>query len=279
MISSRNYAPAPKLLPFLRRYYIFDAALPATFELEDFLLADNAFVRVLIEGDWAWWDDGRWVELRGPLLFGANSRAMKVRVRGPFSVASFAIRPSAWTSLFEAPANDFADRIVPLAEGWGDAASAALVRNIAETRDDAAYVAAMEMAVVEQLERIGRNQVDPVLASFEAIARNDSTIRVEEAAQLLGLSPRQLERRCLAGFGLSPKSVLQRCRFLDMAAAIRGQSATDEAELAALRFFDQSHLNREFRRYTGMTPGAFQRATTPLFDASLTLRIEGKQLA
>lgn len=279
MISSRNYPPAPKLLPFLRRHYIFAAALPAGFEIEDFLLADNAFVRVLIEGDWAWWNDGRWVELSGPLLFGANSRAMKVRVRGPFSVASFAIRPSAWTSLFEAPATDFADRIVPLAEGWGDAASAALARNIAETRDDAAYVAAMETAVVEQLERIGRNQVDPVLASFEAIARNDSTIRVEEAAQLLALSPRQLERRCLAGFGLSPKSVLQRCRFLDMAAAIRGQSATDEAELAALRFFDQSHLNREFRRYTGMTPGAFQRATTPLFDASLTLRIEGKQLA
>lgn len=279
MISSRNYAPAPKLLPFLRRYYIFAATLPDAFELEDFLLADNAFVRVLIEGDWAWWDDGRWVNLTGPLLFGANSRAMKVRVRGPFSVASFAVRPSAWTSLFEAPATDFADRIVPLAEGWGKAAADALGRHTLEAGNDDELIAAMESAVLEQLERIGRNQVDPVLASFESIARNDSTIRVEDAAQLLGLSPRQLERRCLAGFGLSPKSVLQRCRFLDMAAAIRGQSASDEAELAALRFFDQSHLNREFRRYTGMTPGAFQRAVTPLFDASLQLRVEGKQLA
>lgn len=279
MISSRTYPPAPKLLPFLRRYYIFAATLPEAFELEDFLLADNAFVRVLIEGNWAWWDDGRWIDLTGPLLFGANSRAMKVRVRGPFSVASFAIRPSAWTSLFEVPATDFADRIVPLAEAWGEEAANALGRRVVASDDDQACVSAMEAAVLEQLERVGRNQVDPVLASFESIARNDSTIRVEDAAQLLGLSPRQLERRCLAGFGLSPKSVLQRCRFLDMAASIRGQSTSDEAELAALRFFDQSHLNREFRRYTGMTPGAFQRAVTPLFDASLQLRVEGKQLA
>ena len=131
----------------------------------------------------------------------------------------------------------------------------------------------------DQLAHIGRHRVDPIVASFEAIARNDSTIKVEAAAQLLGLSPRQLERRCLAGFGLSPKAVLQRCRFLDMATAMRGFSNADEAELAALRFFDQSHLNREFRRYTGMTPGAFQRLRSPLFDASLQLRESGKALA
>ncbi|NCW26137.1 MAG: helix-turn-helix domain-containing protein [Betaproteobacteria bacterium] len=99
------------------------------------------------------------------------------------------------------------------------------------------------------------------------------------AAKLLGLSQRQLERRCLISFGLSPKAVLQRCRFLDMAAAMRGLSRADEAELAALRFFDQSHLNREFRRYTGMTPGAFQRLQSPLFTASLELRETGKPLA
>jgi AraC-like DNA-binding protein len=133
--------------------------------------------------------------------------------------------------------------------------------------------------IERQLDQVDRNRVDPVVASFESIARSDSTIKVEAAAKLLGLSPRQLERRCLASFGLSPKAVLQRCRFLDMAAAMRGLSHADEAELAALRFFDQSHLNREFRRYTGMTPGAFQRLQSPLFTASLGLRETGKTLA
>lgn len=280
MLSSRNYAPASKLLPFLRRFYIFDAALPDSFELEDMLLADNAFVRILLKGDWACeTPDGTWTPLSGALVFGANSRALRVRVKGPFSVASFAIRPSAWPALFATPAAAAADKVLPLSQFWDADLAATMEREVRGAANDATQVAAMTHAIERQLDRVGVHQIDPIVASFEGIARNDSTIRVEEAARLLGLSARQLERRCLAGFGLSPKAVLQRCRFLDMASAMRGLSEADESELAALRYFDQSHLNREFRRYTNMTPGAFQRAATPLFTASLKLRVDGKSLA
>lgn len=280
MLSSRNYAPASKLLPFLRRFYIFDAALPESFVLEDMLLADNAFVRVLLKGNWSYLDpDGAWTPLSGALIFGANSRAVRVRVQGPFSVASFAVRPSAWTALFDTPASQVADRVLPLAEVWDPALAGQMESEVLGTSDDAIQVAAMTSAIEHQLATIGHPQIDPIVASFESIARNDSTIRVEEAAKLLGMSSRQLERRCLSGFGLSPKSVLQRCRFLDMASAMRGLGNVDESELAALRYFDQSHLNREFRRYTEMTPGAFQKAVSPLFTASLQLRVDGKNLA
>ena len=280
MLSSRNYAPASRLLPFVRRFYMFDAALPDSFELEDMLLSDNAFVRVLLKGDWAYLDpDGNWTPLTGAMVFGANSRAVRVRVKGPFSVASFAVRPSAWPALFAKPAADFADRIIPLSALWDADIAAPVETEIPKAATDSERVALMTRAIEQQLARIGVNQIDPIVAAFEAIARNDSTARVEEAAKLLGLSARQLERRCLAGFGLSPKAVLQRCRFLDMASAMRGLSDADKSELAALRYFDQSHLNREFRRYTNMTPGAFQRAVTPLFTASLKLRVDGKTLA
>ena len=280
MLSSRNYAPASRLLPFVRRFYMFDAKLPDSFELEDMLLSDNAFVRVLLKGDWAHLDpDGNWTPLSGAMVFGANSRAVRVRVKGPFSVASFAVRPSAWPALFSTPAADFADRIVPLSALWDADISAPVETEIPKAATDSEMAALMTRAIEQQLARVGVNQIDPIVAAFEAIARNDSTARVEEAAKLLGLSVRQLERRCLAGFGLSPKAVLQRCRFLDLASAMRGLSDADESELAALRYFDQSHLNREFRRYTNMTPGAFQRAVTPLFTASLKLRVDGKTLA
>lgn len=280
MLSSRNYAPASKLLPFLRRFYIFDAKLPDSFELEDMLLSDNAFVRVLLKGNWQYLDpEGNWMPLSGAMVFGANARAIRVRVKGPFSVASFAVRPSAWPALFPICASKLADRIEPLADVWDPKVAADMERDVLNASNDETQVAVMTRAIEQQLELVGLNRIDPIVASFEAIARNDSTKRVEEAALLLGLSARQLERRCLAGFGMSPKAVLQRCRFLDMASAMRGLSNVDESELAALRYFDQSHLNREFRRYTGMTPGAFQRAVTPLFTASLQLRVEGKSLA
>lgn len=280
MLSSRNYAPASRLLPFLRRFYIFDAQLPESFELDDILLSDNAFVRVLLKGDWAYNDpSGEWTPLSGALVFGANSRSMKVRVKGPFSVASFAIRPSAWPALFSTPAGEVADLVMPLSDLWGKQIADTMEEAVLAATSDSQSVAAMTDAIDQQLEQVGVNQIDAAVAAFESIARNDSTIRVEEAARLLGMSSRQLERRCMAGFGLSPKAVLQRCRFLDMASAMRGLSNVDETELAALRYFDQSHLNREFRRYTGMTPGTFQKSATPLFTASLKLRVDGKALA
>lgn len=279
MISSRNYAPSARLLPFIRRHYAFSAALPETLVLEDFLMADNAFVRFIHSGSWDLWQDGEWQPKSGMYIFGSNSTLQRIRVRGPLSVVSFALRPSAWTALFERPATDLADRAAPLGENWDAAIVATLTAELCAAQNDAQLVTAMERAIEQQLAFIGKSQVDPVIASFEAIARQDSTIKVEEAARILGLSPRQLERRCLASFGLSPKAVLQRCRFLDMAAAMRGLSNADEAELAGLRYFDQSHLNREFRRYTHMTPGAFQRANTPLFTESLKLRVDGKALA
>lgn len=279
MISSRNYAPAARFLPFIRRHYAFSAALPETLVLEDFLMADNAFVRFIHAGSWDLWESGDWCAKSGLLVFGSNSKMQRIRVRGPVSVVSFAVRPSAWTALFERPATDLADRAAPLEDCFQPAIATQLHDRLHAATTDDQLVAAMEQAIDQQLDHIGKHQVDPVIASFEAIARQDSTIKVETVATLLGLSPRQLERRCLASFGLSPKAVLQRCRFLDMAAAMRGLSKPDEAELAGLRYFDQSHLNREFRRYTNMTPGAFQRANTPLFTESLKLRVDGKTLA
>ena len=279
MISSRNYAPSAHLLPFIRRHYIVEAKLPADFCHEDYLMADNGFVRVILAGEWDWWHQNQWVAGSGALLFGPNAHMLRIRVRGPICVVGFAIRPSAWTALFTQAAASHVDMISPLADAWAPDLVAKLIKSLDAAKQDKDRVAALEAAVETQLASLKGKGVDPLIATFESIARRDSTTRVEEAARILGLSPRQLERRCLTSFGLSPKSVLQRCRFLDMAAAMRGIGNADQAELASLRYFDQSHLNREVRRYAGMTPGAFQKATMPLFTESLKLREEGKTLA
>jgi AraC-like DNA-binding protein len=277
MLASRNYAPSPDLLPFVRRYYVFGADLPVDHLLQDILLAENAFVRVLLQGEWeAEMTPGTWTGAGRAVLFGSNSHPLPVRVKGPFCVAGFAVRPSAWRALFKQPATEFVDMMVPLQRSWGDLADI-LLSDVIAAKDDQAIVAAMEKAVRAQLAAVGRKKkIDEKIARFEAIARADSTARMDDASQQLGLSIRQMERRCLAAYGLSPKTVLRRSRFLDMAEAMRGFSSPGDEILATLRYFDQSHLNREFWRFAGMPPGKFAKAVTPLFTAGLKLRVEGK---
>ena len=278
MLLSRNYPPSPALAPFIRRHYVFEANLPADFVILDRLLSETAFVRILLRGDWAAeMKPGVWETAGETVLFGANARPMPVRVTGPFTVAGFGIKPGGWRALIGKSARTFTDRMIPLSSAWGDLAQT-MFAAVSTAASDGEIVTWMEAALTAQLARIGRSKEDLLMSRFEALARQDSTAKIEDLAAKLGMSVRQVERRCLDAFGLSPKTVLRRSRFLDMATAMRGFSTPSEEQLAALRYFDQSHLNREFHRFAGMTPGKFRRETTPLFTAGLKLRSEGGEL-
>jgi AraC-like DNA-binding protein len=83
----------------------------------------------------------------------------------------------------------------------------------------------------------------------------DPRQRVDRLASDLGLSERQLRRRCLASVGYGPKTLQ---RVLRLRRFIR----TGETELARAAldagFSDQAHLTRECRRLTGLPPTALR---------------------
>jgi AraC-like DNA-binding protein len=275
VLLSRNYPPSPALAPFIRRHYVFAAALAADYELIDQLLSETAFIRILLEGDWAAEMEPNAWRFVGPTpLFGANFQPLRVRVRGSFRVVGIALRPSGWPALFPCSARTMSDRMVALEDHWG-ALAAALHERVAAAEDDEAIVAAIEAVVTERLTQVGNGGANAAMARFEGIARADSTARIGDVAAELGVSVRHLERLSYDCFGHSPKAVLRRSRFLDMAQALRGFSAPSEQELASLRYFDQSHRNREFRHFVRMTSKAFEAASTPLLTAGLKLRADG----
>lgn len=273
MLRSRNYAPCAALSPFVRNHFVFRAPLPQDMVLTDPLLSETAMLRVLIQGDWtAEFTPGHWHSGGPAVLFGNNARCFNVRVRGPFVVAGTAIRPSGWAALCDQHAHNFANAMFPARVAWGEDADTLYGDIVAAADDDDAIIAVLELFWKKQLEKLGNAQCDEAMATFEQIANTDSTMRIADVAQTLGLSTRALERRSCASFGLTPKAVMRRSRFLDMATALRGISNPDEEELAALRFSDQSHLNREFRYFVNMTPGMFEKTPTPLLNAVLRLR-------
>ncbi len=276
MLQSHNFAPPADLMPFIRQVFVFHAPLPQDYVLTDRLISESAMIRILLKGDWSakFGHESEWRSEGPSILFGANNQSFGVRVAGPFTVAGVAVRPSGWAGLFDRKASDAADGMFNLRDFWGTPADA-VYDGVAAAADDAAIVATMEAMVRARLAAVGTYATNAAMAIFEDIARDDSTMRVAEAAERVGLSGRALERHCCATFGLTPKVILRRSRFLDMAAAVRGISDPDEEERAALRFSDQSHLNREFRHFIGMTPGQFEKAQTPLLNAVLKLREDG----
>jgi AraC-like DNA-binding protein len=275
LLLSRNYAPADDLTPYIRQHYVFEAQLPDGFELIDKLMSETAFIRILLKGDWAAEiDPGEWKSFGTVPLMGANGVPLSVRVRGPFHVVGIALRPCGWRSLFDCPASDYADNATALGDLWGPLADT-LVHDVKAAANDAEIVAAIEKSFRARLATRKPRSPDDAMARFEDIARNDCTMPVHDIADQLGISTRQFERICRATFGHGPKVVLRRSRFLETSQAMRGFGSPSAEHLSALHYFDQSHLNREFRHFFGMTPGMFERTQTPLFTAGLKLRADG----
>jgi AraC-like DNA-binding protein len=86
--------------------------------------------------------------------------------------------------------------------------------------------------------------------------------RVEPLADELGLSERQLRRRCHATVGYGPKTLQRVLRFRRFLAEV--DAAGPRADLARLAleagYADQAHLTRECTRLAGLAPGALSRA-------------------
>lgn len=276
MLASRNYAPSAALADIVARHYIFSVDAPDGFELVDKLLSETAFVRILMRGDWAAQvDTDQWVNVGPMVFFGPNSQPLTVRVRGGFLVIGIAFSPSGWRCLFDEPADRYTDTMLPFEQLWGErsgALHADLATLVGANAADAEIIGAVERHMLDYLGTRPAIAPDAAMARFERLARNDSMMLIRDAAALVGLSSRQMERHCRASFGMQPKTVLRRSRFLDMASAMRGLSQPSAQELAALRYYDQSHRNREFRHFIGMTPGQFEATPTPLLTAGLELR-------
>jgi len=271
---SRNAAPPASIAAYVARTFVTHVGQPDDQTTSDILLNESAFVRILVCGHWeARMRGGRWQHYETPILFGAQGRPLPVRVRGGIGVVGFAIRPGAWRALFDGNADALADSLVSLDSSWPELA-AAQAEFDHMLHDPDSMSALVERLVRARIAARGNRKPAADMAAFEAIARAAPTRPVAEVAAALGEPPARFARRVRAFFGHPPKLVLRRARFLDMAAKLRGISMPSEERLAALRFYDQSHVNREFRLFTGMTPAEFARTPTPL----LTLGIESRQL-
>jgi AraC-like DNA-binding protein len=169
----------------------------------------------------------------GPHVAGPDTGPHPVRLTPGDRYLGVRFRPGAVGALFGVPVEALRDLRVPLADlpdfglrGPGDLARATAVR-------------------------LGATSWPEPAAPRIALALREGA-RVAEVAADLGLSERQLRRRCLTAFGYGPKTVQRVVRFqraLRLARAGRGL-----ADVAAESgYADQAHMSNDVRRLAGMS--------------------------
>jgi AraC-like DNA-binding protein len=182
-----------------------------------------------------------WRAGRGAFVAGPDTGPVAVTSMPGSVLLGIRFRPGAGGAALGLPLSELRDRRVDLAEL--DPALAAELHGGLAIHE-----------AVRVLERVARERAgapaDPAVAA--AVTRlQDPGARVETLAGELGLSERQLRRRCHAAAGYGPKTLQRVLRFRRFLAGPR-----DDLARAALEagYADQPHLAREVARLAGTTP-------------------------
>lgn len=268
---SANRAPADDLKPWVARVFTTAVEMTPAEGLQCSFLSDSPALRMLFSGRWeAGTMDGFRTYERETLLFGPQSRAMPVMVEGSFSTLTVILCPGATRAFDPLPLETTVDRILPLAELGLN--SEALFARFEGKEDPEERLLEIEQVMREYIARKGAPEPDPITTAFDMAALADPNLRVGAFAEEQGVAQKTIERIVKRDFGMTPKMVLRRARALDMAATLCGVADKEEVEELALRYFDQSHLTRDFLAFFAMSPTQFAAKPRPLMTLALEVR-------
>jgi AraC-like DNA-binding protein len=257
MLVSR--APAPALRPFVRTVWVSqdDVSSRATREhvLPNgethvvFRLSDTPLRLFASAADRA----GRVV---GHCIVGGPRSSFTVRdVSQPVSSVGAQLHAGAASLVLGVSADEIAERHTRLDEIWGSIVFEMRER-IALAGPPDRQLALFESLLAARLPRV--RALHPAVA--EALARFDPAADVRALVARSGYSHRRFAELFRRAVGLAPKRFARVRRFqraLEQAAA---QAEPSWADLAlGAGYSDQSHFNREFREFAGVTPGRYRQ--------------------
>jgi AraC-like DNA-binding protein len=257
--------------PWIGRLYVAKVAAPDDYRIDCGLFNETAVLRVQLAGQWtAETATGRRRLGRSAVLVGPQTRLMPVSVTGPFISVGYSLRPGASRALKGPRLAEILDQaLLPEEMGFQ---SDWLLSTLDSTDDPETWVQILEEGMRRWVRHFDATPPDELTVKFEVQAFVNPARSISDFAEECGVGERTVERIVMRDFGMSPKQVMRRARALDLASHLRGVADHDEADQLMLRYYDQSHLIREFTEMFGMLPSQFVAAPQPLLTLGLEMR-------
>ena len=246
--------PSPRLRGVVAEYRGFRDDLPAPVVLRE---PPSARVPVIVDLGAGW-------QVRAPaggyrlqhlhaFVAGMHDAFALVEAAGPTLGVQVDLTPVGARKLLGVPMHELANRVVPLDDLLGPEA-AALRERLGEARAWRDRFAIIDAALDRRLANAAGTSpgVGWAWAQLEAGA---GRVSIGALAAELGWSRKRLVARFRDDVGLTPKTAARVLRFQALLARLRSRPTPGWAELAlACGYFDQSHLVRDVRRFSGRTP-------------------------
>ena len=198
---------------------------------------------------------GVWELQPRQFLVGQMKRPVLLRPTGRIDVFGIRFRPAGAYLFLTVPARDITGRFVRLDELENPIFSELGVR-VEDAATVSDRIGLAERTLAGQL--ANDNQSDLIAeTAVEIVLRRRGCVSIGQVAAALGISRRQLERKFSVCVGIGPKMFCRIIRFQHIFHAVEQRDVRRWAEVAlACNYYDQAHLIKEFKEFSGHTPPA-----------------------
>ncbi|MEV6688586.1 AraC family transcriptional regulator [Streptomyces sp. NPDC051130] len=251
----------PRLRPFVHSYAGYWEAAAAPYRVR-LVPTGRAVVLISLGEPFAHvrrlGETGRGSPVTGSLVAGLEDGPRVCDHPGGQEAIRLELTPLGAYRLFAVPMSELTNTVAGLCDVLGPEARM-LVERLAAVGSWEARFDLLDDALVARIER-GPDPAPEVGYAWRLLSRAGGAIPVGRLAAEVGWSRRHLVRRFTEQIGLTPKTSARVLRF-HRAVGMLAREGVNLTEIpAACGFYDQAHLNREFRDLAGTTPGRMAAA-------------------
>jgi AraC-like DNA-binding protein len=253
-----RYSPPPALLgDRISSLYELRQDTATYNELER---ADRPQFRILLSGSGHYEFANGHIDPSGRVIIvGPTSGPVRGVGTGPMHCVGAGLLPPAWVSIAGHEAEQWIDRAID-----GEALLGTAATELADAVAATACTDERFRLICTFIDSVTRTQ-DPAQLAFTQMVDAwlcSADPQIDALVCESGLSMRQIERLTKRCYGLPPKTLARKYRALRAAAALaRGEELSGDI---AERFYDQSHLIREVKRFAGLTPQQIRKRESHL---------------
>jgi AraC-like DNA-binding protein len=232
-------------------------------QIEEAVPAYSAQLLLMVRGQQTFtYADGSTAQSSTITINAPQMRSAKCVLEGPVLAVGASLTHVSWQKLANLPADVVHDQLIPAEAILSasqiaslEAAAKAFREGLIAPEELCTHLAAVIAAGPFTL------RADHVLVA-QAILRwlaSGFDPAISDLYASVTVSPRQLQRICRRYFGVAPAQVHKRFRALRAAMLLAQPGINEEARAKLMAtYFDQAHLIRDIRRYTGRTPSQFR---------------------
>jgi AraC-like DNA-binding protein len=203
-------------------------------------------------------DSGEQTTLPHSFLYGQISAFKDVCLADEAALVIVVFQPSGINQLLGIPAGELRDNIVDTEYLLGKR-GIELYEKLAETPGIQDKLQLLNLFFIElALRRTSPD--DPVIkASVDLIVKNNGLISSSRLIKLTGYTERHIERMFIKSIGISPKKFSDVIKLHHFLKRLKKDQPDKSLTFLAYEagYADQSHLIKEFKKFTGMTPMAY----------------------